>query len=188
LSWWIDGHNKSTVRPLRGGNWKGYDFKNKSLINQKYDYQDGVDKTIMLGKSTLFQDFSFTDALQNLSYETSSALTENVWYDDWVKRYCLQNIVNVIISGNEQRYAGMQINVSWPSGDKKREIFHKQLRGVYLIKSITHNFMPSDGNYGYQQRMVLIKNAYQDSDVKKLLPSTLKNIYNANKINIIREG
>jgi len=50
------------------------------------------------------------------------------------------------------------------------------IRDRYMIKSVTHNFM-GGGHYPYKQRLVCIKNAYQNINSSILYDSKVTNLY-----------
>ena len=60
----------------------------------------------------------------------------------------------------------------------KNEKYNKGFGGRYLIKSITHFFGMGRSSV-YTQRMVLLKNAYNDLDLTSLVPATKTNIYSS---------
>jgi len=72
--------------------------------------------------------------------------------------------------GGASRYAGQKINVFWPSVDLK-EVYNSMDSGMYLIKSITHQFSPMKAPL-YTQVLVLIKNAYGSSKIGFNSPTT----------------
>ena len=172
LDWSISGIDKNSTKTLRGGNWRGYDSQTKSFINLNYRYSDGVEDTILMGKKSLFNNIS-EETVNKFIGESDEDILKNVVYSEWVKRYSLQQIVSIVVMGNESRYAGQQIEIQWPS--IKKINYNKMLKGKYLVKSITHMFV-GGGNLGYMQKMLLIKNAYSDIDMISLLPSTKTNI------------
>lgn len=173
LEYWINGLDKYSNKFLRGGKFLGYDFETKSLVEKDFDYSDGIDSSILLGKTSLYPDISQIAAV-NLYGDTTEKELENRAYSAWIKRYQKQFIVNFIVEGREDRFAGQQIEVKWPSVDKK-EFYNKALKGNYLIKTVTHMF-GRDRTFPYKQRLVCIKNAYNDIDSKDLLKTTNYNI------------
>ena len=86
----------------------------------------------------------------------------------------MQQTLSIVTPGHEDRYSGGTIEIEWPSMSNK-EFYNKGFHGNYLVKSVTHFFT----NYEpiYQQKMILIKNAYEDSDKEKnLLKAQKKNL------------
>ena len=172
LDWSISGIDKNSTKILRGGNWRGYNSQTKSFLNLDYRYSDGIEDTILMGKKSLFNDIS-EETVNKYIGESDINTLENVVYSEWVKRYSLQQVVSIVVAGNEDRYVGHQIEIQWPS--IKSINYNKMMKGKYLIKSITHMFV-GGGNLGYMQKMLLIKNAYSDIDMISLFPSTKTNI------------
>lgn len=174
LEYWINGLDKFSNRFLRGGKFLGYDFETKTLVEKDFEYSDGIDSSMLLGKTSLYPDISQV-ATVNLYGDTTEKMLENRAYSEWIKRYQKQLIVNFIVEGREDRYAGQQIEVEWPSVDKK-QYYNKAFKGKYLIKTVTHMF-GRDRSLPYKQRLVCIKNAYNNIDSKDLLKTTNYNIY-----------
>ena len=182
LEWWITGLDRNANSIIRGGVWKGYDFKTKKLLNHEHVYSEGADDTIMLGRKTLYNQIDDIHSSNVMMGDSDDVLLDNIAYNDWTKRYNMQFILNLIVEGHEKRFAGQHIEIEWPSwtrnlGDQVQ--FNDLLKGKYLIKSVTHSFNPGS-TYPYKQRLVLIKNAY--TNIKS------KILYNAKKTNIYQEG
>lgn len=178
LEWWMNGIDRTSNNIIRGGVWKGYDIRTKKLLNFDYIYSKGADKTVMLGRKTLYPQMDDTFSSNVVIGDNSNELLENIAYNDWAKRYNLQLIVNLIVEGNEKRYAGQQIDIEWPSmfktGDKVQ--YNDLFRGKYLIKSVTHSFSPST-ILQYRQRLVCIKNAYHNAKSRILYKAKNTNLY-----------
>jgi len=69
-----------------------------------------------------------------------------------------------MIEGHVDRYCGGVIQVVWPSASDDN-VYDKNMDGIFLVKSITHYFSPRQKPV-YTQRMILIKNGYNESDGK----------------------
>ena len=166
--WWIEGIDKSKMNVVRGSKFRGYNSSSKKLLTHEFDFTDGIEKTTILGRKALVSDISDVNSSMNLADPSLKDLKNKV-YDLWVKQYSKLNLVNVIVPGNEKRYAGMQIRIRWPSNNPDQQRYQKQLEGKYLIKSITHQFHGKNrGSRNYMQKLVLIKNGYQDSASRSL--------------------
>jgi len=190
LEWWIEGPDKSTMSSVFGGKWRGVDTSKKELIQNDYTFNDGIKDTVLLGSKSTFPDASDLNCTQKLSGEGSSETLFNSTYNEWVKVYSLQNKINIIIQGNEKRYAGMQITIQWPSINKTfPQNYNKQMEGKYLVRSITHNFVgKGTSNINYMQRVVLIKNGFERSDSQYLVQATKMNISGGKKKEFVRMG
>lgn len=170
----ISNVDKSTIDRLVKCNYLGYDIYRKYMIKREYDYFKSKDRYTMLGLYTLFNG----DDLMTLvpkpqeiltgesgdKYMLAECLMDNMYYGEWIKQYCLQQLVSIYVRGHVMRYAGGQIEINWLSANND-EIFNKQMVGRYLVKSITHQFS-SYTTPTYTQRMTLIKNGYFDTDAK----------------------
>jgi hypothetical protein len=183
LEWWINFLDRNAVPRLRGGFWRGYDFQRKKLLNQSLTYSKASDDTIMLGRRTLFNKMNDLKSSNVITGDNSEELLSNISYNDWAKRYNLQMIVNLVVEGNEKRFAGQQIEIDWRSHDF--ELVREQLKGKYLIKSVTHSFTPGK-TYFYRQRLTCIKNAYHDSGSRILYDAKKTNMFSTKYQQVIR--
>jgi len=143
----------------------GYDIKRKRYLKNEYKYKEGLDRFTCLGNFSLFDSGNdeILSASQELTCEAEEEfIMKNLYWGDWIKRYCLQHLVDVIIEGHVERHCGGMIEVMWPSASDD-SIYDKNMNGNFLVKSITHHFVPIQKPV-YTQKMVLIKNGYADSD------------------------
>lgn len=192
LSYEVSGTDMFSNKQLRGGHVLGYDFKRKKLIDKKFQYSPGsnyfnkesgedvVDNFTMLGDWTLLSGteyslFNDTDVNSEIIGENNETIIKNIYFNDWIKRYCMQNTVNIVVRGHEDRELGKLIWIEWPSSSKD-EVYNANMNGLYLIKSITHHFSPK-GKPAYKQKVGLIRNAYNYDEISKRL------LYPSNKIN-----
>jgi hypothetical protein len=176
LEWSISGLDKTATKILRGGKWHGFDSATKAPVMLEYDYSDGVSDTMMMGRKSLFTDISDTTTGNILTGEDDEEIVKNIAYDAWSRRYNIQQVVSIIVRGHEDRYCGQQIEIIWPSTEKEQRD-NKLLKGKYLVKSITNMLAGTGNNITYQQRLMLIKNAYSDADMKSLVKASKKNVY-----------
>lgn len=177
LEWWMNGLDRFSMKGLRGGHWRGYDHKRKKFLDEPYQYTDGVSDTTMLGKKSLFTDISSDVTTYDMLGDSDEKLLQNRLYDGWVRRYSMQQVLNIIVRGYERRHAGMQIEIEWPSNEReKTRSFNKQLKGRWLVKSVTHQLVGGT-SMSYRQRLVLLKNAFEDSDMKDLVGASKTNLY-----------
>jgi hypothetical protein len=186
LDWSISGADQTLMKEVRGGTWRGYDSNSKTLVEHPYTFKDGISDTVLLGKKSTFPDVSDLRSYNAVHGNDLETLKKSA-YSEWVKKYCLQFMVDIVTQGNEKRYAGHQIQIRWPSIDPQYEKFQKQLEGIYLVKSVTHSFTGHGNNINYLNTMRLIKNGFQNSSSTSLLNASAnkKNITNSNKRNFI---
>lgn len=187
LEWWISGIDLNSNAGIRGGTWKGYDFLTKKLLNHEHVYSDGTDKTIMLGRQTLYNRIDDIQSSNVITGDNNDDLLDNIAYNDWAKRYNMQMIFNIIVEGNEKRYAGQQIEIKWPTWARNigNEVQYSDLfKGKYLIKSVTHSFNPGR-NFYYKQRLVLIKNAYTSINSRILHKAKKANVFQERNVQTI---
>ena len=173
LSFSISGRDDNARDYLMGGRMYGYDIRKKRFIDTKdtLTYKTQLDKTNILGAYSLFTDISDNDCNHYMTGENDETYLNNLFYTWWIKRYILQLQVVIDVRGHEGRYCGGKIELKWPSSYQE-ELYNKGLMGEYVVKSITHYF--GNFNPSYIQRMVLVKNAYQDSNNTELLKSEKK--------------
>jgi hypothetical protein len=170
LEWWMSGMDKTSNVVLKGGSWKGYDFSRKKLLSEDIQYKDAMERTILLGKRSLYGSINNPNSHIGMTGESDEDMLKNFAYTEWVKRYSMQQVVNIIVQGNENRSAGNMIEIEWPSRLQDTQVFNETLKGKYLIKSVTHSFDASR-EYPYTQRLVLLKNAYHNMETNRLLPA-----------------
>jgi len=173
LSYQLSGIDKLSRFKLKGGNRKGYDSKKKQFFDIDFDYENSIGEYTLLGKKSLFEDISDENTQHSITGESVGEIIENIYYNDFIKRYSLQQTLNIVVIGNEDRKIGEMIEIEWPSIHDK-EMYNKNFGGKYLIKSITHQF--GQGIPFYQQKISLIKNAYEDSDNINLVKSVNSNL------------
>jgi hypothetical protein len=167
----------------------GFDVKRKRYLKNIYTYEDALARFTCLGDFSLF-DSGHSNILscnQDLTSEFEEEfIMKNLYFGDWIKRYCLQHTVDVIVEGHVDRYCGGMISILWPTSSDD-EIFDKNMDGLFLVKSITHSFSPLQKPV-YTQKMVLIKNGYNDSDglltpavkVNKKATAPIKSVFYGN--------
>ena len=173
----------AALKSLSGGTLLGWDIRRKKLIKQVYTYQDAIDRFTILGKKTLFPiELNLDHPTVKVDGYSDEAILDNIWYGNWVKEYAHQQLVHLTVNGHEKRHCGGMIRVVWPThqevGDvpqHKREYFNRQMDGRYLIKSITHYF-DKNLTYGWQQKLVCIKNGYKESPNPNLVLAKKRNL------------
>jgi hypothetical protein len=178
LEWWINGIDRISLPAVRGGIWRGYNFNTKKLLNYEHVYSDGADNTVCLGRKTLYNQIDDTASYSTFTGDNSDSVLEDISYNDWAKRYNMQFIMNIIVQGHDKRYAGQQIEIDWPDSmaNLGTTSFNNLLKGKYLIKSVTHSFSPG-GTFPYKQRLVLIKNAYNQIESDILYKAKKQNVF-----------
>lgn len=181
---------------LNGTTYYGYDFTlGKLPFKLVFTYDQALAKTTILGQYSLFGGYSTEHGAEQLTtdmgmpvvwtLETDQSLIENMWYDDWIKRYVQQQMLEVVLLGDPDRQVGSLVEMVFPSkfpeefsgeslmpaGTPLREGYKwdpilaelsKKWSGYALVKSITHYFMSDTP--GYIQKMTLIKNGYEYPD------------------------
>lgn len=175
LNWEQNSIDTINFPILSGNKIKGYNFENKHFISKNKLYADNIKNYTLLGKYSLFPDISNNNPKVMLTGIESEKRLNNVFQDEWIKRYNNQNVLAIYVKGHENRHADGMININWPSSDNEKEFYNKNSSGKYLIKSITHYFNPGT-NPIFVQKMLCIKNGYYDSDDYNLVRATRKNI------------
>lgn len=165
----------TALKSLSGGTLLGYDIRRKKLIRRDYTYTDAIDRFTILGRKSLLPNNLFIDRpRKQVDGYSSEEILDNIWYGNWIKEYCNQQLLEITVQGHERRHAGGLIRILWPSKEEK-SVQNKQMDGKYLVKSITH-YLSNNVTNGYKQKMVLIKNGYGDSPNKDLVKAKKFNV------------
>lgn len=175
LEWSLSGFSESGTEAMKGGRWRGCNTDKGTLDVITYNFADGINESILLGKKALFPDISDAALAMKLTAERNTLELKAVAYDEWCKLYAMQNKVSIVVEGNEKRYCGHLINLEWPSFDDRYEIYQKQQAGIWLVRSITHSFKPNR-SMPYLQRLNCLKNAYTYSKSTELLEAAYKKV------------
>lgn len=175
----------TAIKSLSGGTLLGWDIRRKKLIRRDYTFQDAVNRYTILGRKTLFPvETVILKTVDTVDGYSDEAVLDNIWYGNWVKEYTNQQQVHLTVNGHTKRKVGGMIRVIWPSHDDgdssdgvsyAKESFNKQLDGRFLIKSITHYF-DKRLSYGWQQKLVCVKNGYTNSPNPNLIPAKKMNL------------
>jgi hypothetical protein len=175
LDWKINSIDAISLKNLNGATNFGYNTNKKEFIINERTYKKNIKDHTILGNKTLFPDYSDSRSTFNLLMEDTDEKLKTINKNKWTKIYDLQQTSSIVVRGHEERYCGGLIEINWPSKEFTKMIYNKNLSGYYLIKSITHNFT-GYSSPAYLQKMVLIKNGYEDSDAANLYSSIKKNI------------
>jgi hypothetical protein len=171
LAWQLSGVNHLAAKEVGGGAYLGFNPATKSFIGFEEDetfvYSKAVQEITSLGCTSLFDGNYIDNDPQNFNYvytlegETDKTILKNMFYNNFIRRYSLQNSLKVLVEGHDKRYAGMMVEIAWPSHNVN-DLFSSVDSGYYLVKSVTHKFSPLSTPL-YTQTVVLIKNAYNSS-------------------------
>jgi len=175
LHWSISGIDNTALRNLSGRTLLRFNNNTKTFNVIEKKYTDMLKNHVVLGKNSLYNDKS--DVKNGFEYrgDDNDTEIETMYQHNWNKLYDNQQIININVRGHENRYCGGMIEIKWPSMEQTTQIFNSNLQGKYLIKSITHYFS-GYVNPSYSQKLVLIKNGYEDSQAKELVKSTKRNL------------
>lgn len=176
LEWWTDGIDRFFMRDIKGGSYLGYKFNGKQFLKRDYTYTDSIGKTRIMGRKSLFRDETDPRIKFTLTGQETEGDLDSLYYSKWFRKYNMQQVVNFIVRGFENRYAGMQIEVDWPNSAQPEVASNKMMKGNYLVKSITHQFVGGQTNLKWRQRIIALKNGYEDADHTELVKSTLINV------------
>jgi len=169
LGWSTSGYNSLSLKGIKGGRKLGFDSSTKSFVTVENTYSDMLQYHTMLGRHSLFPDLSDETTEIDVPGDGSELVLNNIAYNDFVKRYCKQNTLEITVRGTSSNYAGAIIDIDWPSSNLREDRSNKLLKGYALVKSVIHSFgirqRPT-----YTQKLVLIKNAYTSADVGKVIP------------------
>ncbi len=178
-AWATMGIDHIGVKEIGGGQLLGVDSSTKSFLgitpDESFIYSKAIKNITSLGGSSLFDGTSIDNDSTKFNYsyllegDADKTTLQNIFYNNFIRRYSLQNMVKVMVVGDPKRYAGMKITVMWPS-TQASEIYSSMDSGPYLVKSVTHQFYPLQVPT-YMQTLVLIKNAYDNSKTGDNTPS-----------------
>jgi hypothetical protein len=179
LGWKVLGLDSTAKRYIRGGVRRGFDSSTKTFLESSNTYNDSIAKHTILGGYSIFPDISDSDAQYHLDGDSDIKHLDNIFQNDFIKRYNRQQMTEIIVPGKiKDRFCGGLVEIEWPSSVKDQKI-NKMMKGLYLVKSITHQWSANQSPY-YTQKLVLMKNGYTDADaskVVKLVKATKKNPY-----------
>jgi len=186
LGWNISGYNSLALKKIKGGKRLGFNSEKKTFLVKEGKYSDFISKHYLLGRHSLFPDLSDTHVDIRITGDGDELILDNIFYNEFVKRYSKQLTLEILIQGNTDNYCGAIVDVDWPSSLKREDRSNKLLKGYHLIKSITHSFgirqRPT-----YIQKLVLIKNAYTLAEVGKVIPLVKATKYNTAGVSGIKE-
>lgn len=167
-AWEVMGTDQMGISELGGGQMLGFDCDTKSFLGMEEDdefiYSEAVQKIKTLGSASLYDGNTINNQPKKFNYtyycegEADKTVLKNMFYNNFIRRYSLQNMVKILTLGHDKRFAGQRVEVMWPSQNSK-EIFNAMDTGYHLVKSVTHSFNPHRTPM-YRQTLVLIKNAY----------------------------
>ena len=143
------------MKRIKGGTRMGFDSSTKSFVTSTNTYRESVTKHRMLGALSLFGDISDSSSDYILDGDANELTLGNIFYNNFVKRYCNQLILEITVPGRSKRICGTLVDIYWPSSIRG-ELANKLYKGLYLIKSITHQFA-ARGKPPYKQKLVLMK-------------------------------
>lgn len=171
LDWYIDPADKYVVTLLSGGTRIGFgsDGSKNYLVQNTYTYKESIQKFHLFGKKTLFTDISQVNYDVSFNVEQNEQFIDNIYYNDFIKRYAKQVAVGIVVKGHPRKYAGIIIDIIWPSVEAER-FNNKMYSGSYLVRSITHQFTSGiNVSPAYRQLMICLKLGYSSMEKGMLL-------------------
>lgn len=174
LGFSTNGIDYQSFIDLKGGIKHGFDFSTKSLKKVEHMYSETISKFTMLGKKTMFFNIDDTRTKFEAEGDSDEAILQNIAWHEFIQRYVQQYQVHMTVKGHERRYAGMVVDIIWPSTIPEN-LIHMSLEGKYLVKSVTNTFSSKSLPY-WKQLLVLLKVAYTDSNYKSLVAATKVNL------------
>jgi len=159
------GIDNGSMLRLSGGHRLGYDIKRKKNFDKQGSYgaARGKFQDHLLGKPQWpILDPSISGARYYKTGEDREDFVDNMYYNNWIKQYSNQQLIEIYVRGHSARKAGGVIQIEWPSVLKNR--MNKNFTGKYFVKSVVHFFNKEQPPY-FQQKLVLMKNQYDDINV-----------------------
>ena len=192
--WWIEGVKKHDLKYIKGGKILGYDYDGKVFLEKLYTYGNSKEdatssnnvqrevlsmlgtnpKQQILGAKTLFPDI--TDKRGHIelvgwgdeNFASYHRPLTNIAVAGWARKYNVQNLLHVVLKGKDTRHAGMWLNVEAPGIGEGAGIQNPQLKGFYVVKSMT-TILVKPQMEPYTHIITLMRNAYMDSKDIKLM-------------------
>ena len=148
---------------IAGKKYYGVDFvSDKGLVSVEKTYSEFVDTAKMSGNiSYLSVGLDDVDSeVKFMGYSDSNLIQA---HQDFKFRMSLEsfNKREVIVDGALTRFCGKTIYVE-QSTDNPEELHNIEHSGTWIIKTITHSFMVNS----YDQKMVILKDAYEATEVE----------------------
>jgi len=168
MSFEREGVDNGSMQRLAGGYRMGYDIMRKKNILQKYTYKDCRKKfkDNFLGKAEfplLDPDFSTGTDKYIKTGESNEIFIDNIYYNSWLKQYSNQQLFSLYVKGHQDRKAGGVIRIEFPADVEHK--YNNNFNGKFFVKSVVHYFY-KDKNPYYNQKLILIKNAYDGRNLK----------------------
>lgn len=157
------------IDKLGGNRYLGFDFDGKKLITEDYQYTDHFESSEkgapinLYGNSTTYPNINTVNAVLANECESDPQKLHNIHNYRFITKYMTSLMAYLIVVGESTRYAGMIIDVLWKSANSEN-ITDKMLDGLWLVKSITHQFMPNSVP-PYKQLLVCVKPGYNKIEV-----------------------
>jgi hypothetical protein len=168
LYWSHLGIDTTSMKVVQGGTVRGYDSSTKAFKTDEHEYSTSIAKHVLLGNFSIYPDIDNKLSYQSLDGDPDELILGNINQYDFISRYNRQMLTQIVVPGeSKDRYCGGIIEIDWPSTVPQHKI-NKMMKGYYLIKSITHQWA-AEQSPPFIQKMVLVKNAYTDADVGKVV-------------------
>lgn len=141
---------------------------NKKIVHNDNTFTD-LTKNIGIGKilsANLFPtEISNTNPNIYIGLEGEPDKMENITMYNFLLRLFAINSVHLVVRGSSERYAGMLIDIDWQSNDPKL-LTDKTMEGTWLVKAITHQFVPKGVVPPYRQLLVCMRPGYNQKTDK----------------------
>jgi len=143
---------------------------NKQIIMNQRNYSQLISKAKMnISKITSAVPFSYDIKNNNprmfIGMEGDKEKIDNATMYTFLLRLYAMNTIHLVVRGDSARYAGMLIDIDWKSSDPKM-LTDKTMEGTWLVKAITHQFIPKGVTPPYRQLLVCMRPGYNQKDAK----------------------
>lgn len=174
FGWWVDPPKKLDEQYLGGGISYGYDFDGKSIKEQRFLYTDFFEnnntgnalKTYGSARVSTFSNIGNWNPPVFLECEPDTNKIKNIYNSKFICKYFTANTANITVRGSATRYAGMVIDINWKSAVAEFKN-NKMMEGLWMIKSITHQFIPTGVKPAFRQLLVCMKPGYNNMEIGK---------------------
>lgn len=184
LHWSLSPPENMEMNYLGGQTTIGYNENGKKIEEVPFVYKDmfsrgkndfGVEPIDFGGTANALSltDISNTKSHVTVESEPDPVKMYNLLTHNFISRYMLLNKANIVVRGNSSRYAGMIIDIDWKSSDPNA-MTDKMMEGLWVVKSITHQFIPRGVSPPYRQLLVCIKPGYNQIESDKTMTNGIE--------------
>lgn len=163
LGWYYIPPSMDKAKNIGGANIYNISFDSREVVENKVTFADMFDNQLgniigNYGDSAIYPDISNPSSPSLVFSETDPNKSINIWKTLFLYDYTTSLTSYLKIRGDSTRYAGMIIDVEWPSSVSSNTL-DPMLSGEWLVKTVAHHFCPNN-SLRYNQILVCVKPAF----------------------------